>query len=310
MFRRNVLMYAAAAASTVALSACGSSNDGPGNIVDVAQSRPELSILVEAVVAAGLVDTLKSAGPFTVLAPTNNAFAALLTELNLSKDQLLANVPLLTAVLKYHVIAAAVPRAAIPLGKQIKTVEGDILKIDESGGNLVVTDGRNRASRIVAADIDASNGVVHEIDRVLLPPNMNIVQTAQSVPSLSILVQAVVAANLQATLSGPGPFTVFAPTNDAFAALLTELGVTQDALLANTALLTKVLTYHVVAGEVLKAEIPFNTPIKTVEGETLSIGTKFGITDQRGRLSNIVVPDVLTSNGVVHVVDKVILPAA
>jgi uncharacterized surface protein with fasciclin (FAS1) repeats len=152
------------------------------------------------------------------------------------------------------------------------------------------------------------NGVVHVIDKVILPANKNIVVTAQSLPDFSILVEAVVAANLQGTLSGTGPFTVFAPTNAAFAALLTELGISKASLLADTALLTKVLTYHVVAGRVLKADVPIGAAIKTVQGDTLTINSSLSIVDQRARSAKIVSTDVLTSNGVIHVIDKVILP--
>ena len=141
------------------------------------------------------------------------------------------------------------------------------------------------------------------------PPLPNIVALAQATPSLSILVEAVVAADLVTTLSGPGPFTVFAPTNDAFAALLTELGITKAALLADKPLLTKVLTYHVVSGRVPKASVPLNVPITTVEGETFTIDATLAITDKRGRKANIVATDVFASNGVVHLIDKVILPA-
>jgi uncharacterized surface protein with fasciclin (FAS1) repeats len=150
--------------------------------------------------------------------------------------------------------------------------------------------------------------VVHLIDKVILPADKNIVQTAQNLPQFTKLVKAVVAANLAGTLSGTGPFTVFAPTDTAFGALLAELGVTKAQLLANTALLTKVLTYHVVPGRVLKADVPVATPIATVQGETLSISAAFVITDQRARTANITATDVLTSNGVIHVIDKVILP--
>ena len=141
------------------------------------------------------------------------------------------------------------------------------------------------------------------------PPLPNVVALAQATPSLSILVEAVVAADLATTLSGPGPFTVFAPTNDAFAALLTELGITKAALLADKPLLTKVLTYHVVSGRVPKSSVPVGVPITTVEGETFSIDATLAITDQRGRKANIVATDVFASNGVVHLIDKVILPA-
>lgn len=137
----------------------------------------------------------------------------------------------------------------------------------------------------------------------------NIVQLAQSDARFSILVEAVVAADLADTLSGPGPFTVFAPTNDAFAALLTELGVTKDQLLADKALLTQVLTYHVVSGRVLRAQVPVGTPITTVQGDTFTVDATLAITDQRGRTARIVQTDLLASNGVIHVIDRVILPS-
>ncbi|MEP7295043.1 MAG: fasciclin domain-containing protein [Burkholderiales bacterium] len=294
------------------ISGCGGSDDDhppPQDIVQTAQADPQFSILVEAVVAADLTTTLSGTGPFTVFAPTNDAFAALLAELGITKAQLLADKPLLTAVLTYHVVAGAVPRTAIPMGKAITTVQGDIFKVDSLPAGLVITDGRNRNPKITATDIVASNGLIHVVDKVLLPANKTIVGTAAATPSLSILVEAVTAANLGATLSGTGPFTVFAPTNDAFAALLAELGVTKAQLLADTTLLTKVLTYHVVAGRVLKADVPIGTPITAVEGETFTVGANLAITDKRGRSANIVATDILTSNGVVHLIDKVILPS-
>lgn len=306
-----------AAFATVALvAACGGSNDDApppptpvGNVVQVAQGNPDFSILVEAVTAADLGATLSGPGPFTVFAPTNAAFAALLTELGVTKAQLLADKALLTSVLTYHVLPARVFKAGIPFGAHITTVQGGFFKIEESGTAVVITDARNRTSNIVATDIRANNGIVHAIDKVLLPGNKNIVQTASALPDFSILVEAVVAANLGGTLSGPGPFTVFAPTNAAFASLLAELGVTKAQLLANTALLTKVLTYHVVPGVVLKAEVPVGSPITTVQGETFTVNAALAITDKRARVSKIVATDVLTSNGVIHVIDKVILPA-
>jgi uncharacterized surface protein with fasciclin (FAS1) repeats len=312
MLRRNALILGGLAA-TALVTGCGGSDDpapatSSKDIVELAQSTSDLSTLAEAVVAASLVDTLKGAGPFTVFAPTNAAFAALLTELGLTKAQLLADTALLKAVLTYHVLPAKVEKAQIGLGKPITSVQGGIFKVEAPGGVLTITDGRNRTTRILTTDIQARNGVVHTIDKVLLPPNKNIVETAQGLPQFSVLVEAVVAANLQGTLSGPGPFTVFAPTNDAFTALLAELGITKAALLANTALLTRVLTYHVLPARVLKVDVPVNAPITTVQGDTLSVSASFVITDQRGRTSNITATDVLTSNGVIHAIDKVILP--
>jgi uncharacterized surface protein with fasciclin (FAS1) repeats len=300
-----------AAVSALGLvAACGGGDDDhPGNIVQIAQADARFSILAEAVVAADLADELSAPGPLTVFAPTNDAFAALLTELGLTKEQLLADKPLLIAVLQYHVIAGKVAKADVPLGKAISPLAGGIFKVDSVGADLVITDGRNRTSKIVLTDIPAANGVIHAIDKVILPADKNIVETAIATPAFSILVDAVVAAGLADTLSGPGPFTVFAPTDDAFAALLTELGVTKDELLADTALLTQVLTYHVVPGRVLKADVPIDTDITTVQGETFTVGATLAITDQRDRTSNITATDVLTSNGVIHVIDKVILPA-
>ncbi len=292
------------------VAACGGGDDHhPGNIVQIAQADARFSILAEAVVAADLADELSAPGPLTVFAPTNDAFAALLTELGLTKAQLLADKPLLIAVLQYHVIAGKVAKADVPLGKAISPLAGGIFKVDSVGADLIITDGRNRTSKIVLTDIPAANGVIHAIDKVILPADKNIVETAIATPAFSILVDAVVAAGLVDTLSGPGPFTVFAPTDDAFAALLTELGVTKDELLADTALLTQVLTYHVVPGRVLKADVPIDTAITTVQGESFTVGATLAITDQRDRTSNITATDVLTSNGVIHVIDKVILPA-
>ena len=161
---------------------------------------------------------------------------------------------------------------------------------------------------LLALGVGSSTAIFTLVDRVLLPANKDIVATASALPDFSILVEAVVAAGLATTLQGAGPFTVFAPTNAAFVALLAELGVTKEALLADTALLTTVLTYHVVPARVLKAEVPINTAIATVQGQTFTVNASLVITDQNLRTSNITMADVFTSNGVIHVVDKVILP--
>ena len=141
------------------------------------------------------------------------------------------------------------------------------------------------------------------------PATPNIVGTAQADARFSILVEAVTAAGLGDALSQPGPLTVFAPTNDAFAALLAELGVTKAQLLADKPLLTRVLTYHVLNSRVLKADVPVGSAITTLQGGTFSVDSTLAITDVRGRKAAITGTDVLTSNGVVHVIDKVILPA-
>ncbi|WP_374661923.1 fasciclin domain-containing protein [Inhella sp.] len=304
--RRAALVAAGAAAF---LSACGGgSRDDPQNVVEVLRKDPSTSILAQAIDAAGLLPALIGAGPFTVFAPTDAAFAALLSELNLTQGQLLADRALLTSVLQYHVLGSRVARASVPVGRPISPLSGGIFKVDAAGNGLVVTDGRNRTANITAIDIAAPNGLIHKIDKVLLPANRNLVQTAQANPAFSILVEAVVAADLAGTLSSTGPFTVFAPTDAAFAALLTELGLTKAQLLANKALLTRVLTYHVLPARVLKAEVPVGSPIATVQGENFSIDAQLAITDRNGRSARITATDVLASNGVIHVIDKVILP--
>jgi uncharacterized surface protein with fasciclin (FAS1) repeats len=309
--RRTLLLTATAGAAATLLAACGGGEDPQlQNLVQIAQADPQFSILVEAVQAAGLVDTLSTPGTYTVFAPTNTAFAALLTELGVTKAALLADTTLLTAVLKYHVLGSKVQAADVPVGKAIESLQGGVFKIETSPG-LAITDGRNRVSNITRTDVQASNGVLHVIDKVILPANKNIVETAQAISDFSILVEAVVAAGLVNTLSGTGPFTVFAPTNAAFAAALTELGLTKEQLLADSRL-GDILKYHVVSGRVLKANVPVGTDIATVLGatETFQISAALAITDEVGRMSNITSTDVFASNGVVHVIDKVILPSA
>jgi transforming growth factor-beta-induced protein len=280
------------------------------SIVQVAQSLPDFSILVEAVVAAGLVDTLSSAGPFTVFAPNNAAFTALLGELKLTKQQLLANKGLLTAVLTYHVLPAKVFAADIKDGAQATTVQGQLFTLSLMGG-ASITDAQGRKAKIVATDVAASNGVIHVIDKVILPQTKNIVEIAVSLPDFSLLVEAVLAADLQGVLSGAGPFTVFAPTNAAFAALLHELRVTKAQLLADKTLLTSVLTYHVLPAKVLAKDVTDGLKATTVQGQQFTLNKAGGmlhILDARGRGANVVATDVQASNGVIHAVDRVLLP--
>ncbi len=238
--RRSLL---AAAAALPLLAACGHDDDDETpapvllSVIDTAKGDPRFSTLVAAIAAAGLESALSGTGPFTVFAPTNDAFAALLTELGVTQQALFADQATLAAVLQYHVLAARVASSAVQAGKAITPLAGGYFKATSGASGLGFQDGRNRAGRITQVDVNATNGVIHVLDKVMLPANQTVVGVAQSLPDFSILVEAVVAANLADTLSSAGPFTVFAPTNAAFAALLTELGVTKEALLANTALL-------------------------------------------------------------------------
>jgi uncharacterized surface protein with fasciclin (FAS1) repeats len=306
---------AAAVVASTMLAGCwddSDDNDDPQNIVEVAQDNPDLSILVEAVVAADLADTLSADGTLTVFAPTNAAFDALFAELGVTKEALFADKDLLTSVLTYHVLGTEVRAAGIPVGQPITTLQSGYFKID--GSPLAITDGRNRVSGITATDIDASNGVIHVVDKVLLPADKTVVATAAALaagdaPEFTLLVEALQVTGLDTTLSGTGPFTVFAPTDAAFTALLDELGVTKEELFADTELLSTVLTYHVVPSLVLKAQVPVGAAITTVQGGTFTVDANLAITDAAARTAQITATDVLAANGVIHVIDKVLLPA-
>jgi uncharacterized surface protein with fasciclin (FAS1) repeats len=322
-----------AALATSFLAACGGGDDpppppAPVSIVDTAKATPSLSTLVAVVTFASenndLVNLLSNPGTLTVFAPSNTAFDALAVELTGSASakaaDLLtpANKPLLRTVLQYHVLTSTVRAAQIPFGKAITPAAGGFFKID-SGTPPVITDGRNRKTNITATDVAASNGVVHLVDKVLLPANRTIVETAiAGAPEFTSLVAALQFASnsndLVTLLSGTGPFTVFAPTNAAFDALAKELtgnnaATAADILVpANKDLVRKVLQYHVLAARVLKADVPVGPAIATAQGETFTVNASLAITDQRSRTANIAATDVLTSNGVIHVIDRVILP--
>merc|ERR1711998_700973 len=199
---------------------------GPMNIVDTAISNPDLSTLVTALTAGKLTTALSGDGPFTVFAPTNEAFAAL-PKATLAHLLDPKNIKELHSVLEYHVISGAGIHAAdLKPSQKAKTLEGEDLRIIKRSNRIFVDN-----SKVVTADVDATNGVVHVIDRVLIPPQSvntglgatpvrkNIVQLASGIDDLSTLVTALTAGKLTTALSGDGPFTVFAPTNEAFAAL-------------------------------------------------------------------------------------------
>merc|ERR1711988_2002660 len=189
-----------------------------------AESVKDLSTLVGAVVAGDLADTLSSPGPFTVFAPTNEAFAGLPagTLDNLMKP---ANKAQLVDILTYHVVSGSILSTDLKSFQAVTTVEGKPLHVVSWGGEVQLGPSLESLSKVTAADNKASNGVVHIIDGVLLPPasltesKPNIVELAESVKDLSTLVGAVVAGDLADTLSSPGPFTVFAPTNEGFGKL-------------------------------------------------------------------------------------------
>jgi transforming growth factor-beta-induced protein len=289
------------------------------DIVDTAVGAGSFKTLVAAVQAAGLVDTLKSAGPFTVFAPTDAAFAKLPKA---TLDGLLADKKALADILTYHVVSGKVlAKDVVKLnGQSAATVNGAKVAIAVSGGKVTL----NGTVNVLTTDVLASNGVIHVIDTVLLPPAApkpaattppattpalkDIVDTAVANGSFKTLVAAVTAAGLVDTLKGAGPFTVFAPTDEAFAKIPKA---TLDGLLADKKALTDVLTYHVVAGKVLAADVVKlnGQSAKTVNGASVAIAVAGGKVTLNGNV-NVVLTDVLTSNGVIHVIDAVLLPPA
>ena len=172
---------------------------------------------------------------------------------------------------------------------------------------------------MVIPDVKASNGVIHAIDAVLVPPSLSqppaptqsIVQIASGNPDFSTLVSLVQKAGLVEAISAPGPFTVFAPTNEAFAKLAKAAPATYAAVLADPALLAKVLTYHVVAGDIKSAQAiavaQQNGTVKPLEGEPISLSLKDGKLTLNGS-ATVVTADILATNGVIHVIDTVIVP--
>ncbi len=295
-----------------AFTSCKDSDEGATkNIVELAQNTADLSTLVAAVQRAGLVDALSADGPLTVFAPTNKAFSDLLTSLGFAK---LEDVPVddLKNILLNHVVSGKVKSGDLSTGyvKSLLTFGGTAsnisLYVDLSNGVQV------NGSKVTTADVEASNGVVHIVDKVIVPPT--VVNQALNNPNFSTLVTALTRPDLGvdyvAILSGAGPFTVFAPTNAAFAALLTELGATSlNDIPAAT--LNSVLQYHVVSGaNVLAAQLSDEQEVTTFQGGKFRVDLTGGakIIDAQGRTSNIIVTDVQGTNGVVHAIDKVILP--
>ena len=173
MLRRNILLISGIAAATsvsTLLAACGSDSETSKDIFEVVRNDANLSVLGDAIISADLVQTFQSNTSYTLFAPNNAAFVAALAELGLTKDQLFANKPLLTTILTYHLLPGKVNFADLLLNTPLKTVQGATLKIDNVSGSLIITDGRNRTSRIIQSNLDARNGVIHVIDKVLLPP--------------------------------------------------------------------------------------------------------------------------------------------
>jgi uncharacterized surface protein with fasciclin (FAS1) repeats len=263
------------------------------SIVDVAVAAGGFDTLLAAVDAAGLTDTLDSDGPFTVFAPTDDAFAALPAG---TVDALLADVPALTDILLYHVVAGELDAAAVVGSSLIETLQGSDLKVTSDGG-VYVND-----AMVTVTDIVADNGIIHVIDTVVVPPG-DIVSIAASDSQFSTLVTAVSEAGLVDALSGEGPFTVFAPTNAAFDALPAG---TVEALLEDIPALTDVLLFHVVDGKVPAEDVVASDALLTLQGSEADIYVDENGVSIAGAM--IEITDIPASNGVIHVIGSVMLP--
>ena len=315
---KNLLKWMSALSFAGFLAACGGGTNH-GNLAEVAQTNG-FTAFGAAVNKAGLAPTLTDPNAnLTVFAPTDSAFGTLARPLGFPDAA--AMVAALSAsdlakMLTYHVLQGTKYAADLEVGASTQptaySFEGSPTKLAlNTSSGVAITDSVLATSRVTNADVQASNGVIHVVDKVLVPPGvLNLVQMAQTNPdTFSSLVGAVVATDLASTLSGSGPFTVFAPTNAAFAAAPSGLG---------TAQLRAVLLYHVLSGQVLSNAIPFGTPVPTLDtltlgganvgAQTITINSNLTITDSTASPAGILATDVRASNGVIHVISKVLIP--
>ncbi len=305
--------------SAALMAACGGGSDTVqrGTIAEEA-GKAGFSSLVAAADKAGLVPALNSnTSSLTVFAPTNAAFASLATSLGFTSATAMVAAldgPTLAKILQYHVLPSAKFSGDLAAGgnKQATLYNFENAAVSLTLNTLPgvrITDAVLNEATVTQADLRASNGVIHAIDKVLVPPGvLNIVQMAQTNPNFSTLVGAVVSANLQSALSAAAPpLTVFAPTNAAFSAIASTVAS------LTTQQLTTVLTYHVLGSQVLASAIPAapgNVSLQTLSNQSIRIngGTPPTITDSTGAQAHIVATDIRASNGVIHVIGTVLIP--
>lgn len=284
---------------------------GPFSIVETAQNDAQFSTLVEALIKADLVNTINS-GTFTVFAPTNTAFNQLFADLGVSGIADLS-AEALTPILLYHVVAGEVKSTDLASGYVGTASTGpnsQALKVKVDVGNGVMLD---NATNVTTADVATTNGVIHIIDKALLPSN--VVDIATGNDDFSILVSALTRSDLSfdfvSFLSGDGPFTVFAPTNAAFQDLLDSNPAWNTLDDIDAATLEAVLKYHVISGSNFESTALSNDlEGTTAQGGTIMINTTNGVTvtDANNGVANVILADVQGTNGVVHVINKVLLP--
>ena len=274
--------------------------DDTQDIPTNAQNTGAHDSLVAALSHAGLVSALQADGPFTVFAPTDDAFAA--AGIDLSTFDTDEENATLSDILLYHVVSGAVASSDVTDGMSAEALNGDDVSFTVSEGSVMVND-----ATVTSSDVMASNGIIHVIDKVLMPPADlgDIPTVAQGTGIHTSLVAAVVQAELLTTLQGDGPFTVFAPTDDAFAAAGIDLAALDNE--EGKATLTDILLYHVVSGAVPSSAVTDGMSATAVNGDDLSFAVGEGVMVND---ANVVLADVPASNGVIHVIDKVLMPPA
>jgi len=299
LIRFSVIAFTVASIFVVSCSNDEMAITPPPTITDLVVNDPNFSTLKAAVVKAGLADALATTNPLTVFAPDNAAFAA-----SGITEAAIASLPVSTvdSILKYHVLSAFVTSTSVPVSDAVNPLLGVQLYASRNVNGVFVN-----GIKVKQADIEAKNGVVHVIEKVLFPiPTKNIVQIASADTSFSFLVAAVVRASLVPTLSGPGKFTVFAPTNNAFRAA----GIT-DINAVPVATLQAVLKYHVIPTNVFASDLVNNTTAPTAQGGNIRITlppAAVKIDGSTQPASNIVAVNIAATNGVIHVIDRVMLP--
>jgi uncharacterized surface protein with fasciclin (FAS1) repeats len=271
------------------------------SVVDIIVNSADHYTLEAAVIAAELADDLSGPGPFTVFAPTDAAFAALPSG---TIETLLTDpTGTLAQILLYHVVAGQALSTTLSDGQTITTLLGEDITVTIGMNGVMI----NNAT-VVVADITATNGVVHVIDAVLLPPapqpTTTVVDVIVNSDVHNTLEAAVVAAGLVGTLSGTGPFTVFAPTDAAFAAL--PDGTVETLLADPTGALTQILLYHVVGAQALSTDLTNGQTVATLQGQTVTVTINAdGVFINNAQVT---VANIVTSNGVIHVIDAVLVP--
>jgi uncharacterized surface protein with fasciclin (FAS1) repeats len=298
MFRLSILAIASLFLVTASCSDDEPNTPPAPTVTELVVNDPNFSILEAAVVKAGLADALSTTNPITVFAPNNAAFnASGITE------SVIASLPVATvdSILKYHVLGAFVPSSSVPVSDAVTTLLGTRLFASRNTNGVFVN-----GLRVSPADIEARNGVVHVIERVLIPPTQTIAGIATADTSFSILLAAVVRLGLAPTLSGPGKFTVFAPTNAAFRAA----GIT-DVNAVPLATLDAVVKYHVLTTNVFASDLTSGAVVPTLQGGNIQVNVspaRVKIATSTQPFSNIAAANITATNGVIHVIDRVMLP--